>query len=101
MGFATGCLAFLAHRVCYSLLNLDALLLARELDALLPAQGLDALLPAPAERAETSDDMGAEPEDQEPAPMAGAAALELELLEEVPAGDVVAGAAVVFSNSEL
>jgi hypothetical protein len=44
-----------------------------------------------------------EPEDEELPPIAAAAAvaLELELLDEVPAGDVVAGAAVVFSNSDL
>jgi hypothetical protein len=47
-----------------------------------------------------SDDLGAEPEDEELEPIVEAAALELELLEEVPAC-VVGGAVVVFSNSDL
>jgi hypothetical protein len=47
-----------------------------------------------------SDDLGAEPEDEELEPIVEAVALELELLEEVPAC-VVGGAVVVFSNSDL
>ena len=81
--------------------ELDAPLPALELDSLLPAPELDALLPAPAAGAENSDDVGAETEDEEPAMIAGALALELELLEEVPAGGVVAGAVIVFSNNDL
>ena len=61
---------------------------------------LDALLPAPAAGAVNSDDLGAEPEDEELEPIVEAVALELELLEEVPAC-VVGGAVVVFSNSDL
>ena len=51
--------------------------------------------------AENSDDLCAETEDEEPAMIAEALALELALLEEVPAGGVVAGAVIVFSNNDL
>ena len=61
---------------------------------------LDALLPAPAAGAANSDDLVAKPEDEELEPIVDTVALELELLEDVPAS-AVGGAVVVFSNSDL